>query len=236
MWSLPDINRINKEAEAESFQSKLDHAVRTGKMDGETLQCEWHDHDTPSSCSGKLYHYLWHDIFSSDAKGILTLCEHHDGYYGSPSEGYFTCDACDKVFIENYTWELYYHVGEDGIFCLPCYADQVLSEEERWIPLTDENIEVLSFDKVRKAPHIIGVKMPVPEGIRFVNNVEYDSYTGQGISGGGVEELKQTLRDLQAEGVKRAILILDAAYQFAVSIAVYAPVAGGRYAETEATK
>lgn len=64
--------------------------------------------------------------------------------------------------------------------------------------------------------------MPVPAGIRFVNNVEYDSYDGHCINGGGVEELQETLRQLKDEGEDRAILILDAAYQFAISIAVYA--------------
>jgi hypothetical protein len=221
MWSLPDIKRMN--AEASSQKSKLQKAVRTGKLDGKPLQCEWADHDSPSQCEGELRHYLWHDIFGPDPKGILTLCEHHDGYYGSPSEGYFTCGDCGEVFAENYTWELYYHVGDGDIYCLPCYAAQVIADEERWIPLTDEAIKRISFNDVRKAPHCIGVEMPVPKEIKFVNNVEFDSMDGHCISGGGVEELKDTLRDLQTQGVPRALLILDAAYQFAVSIGVYAP-------------
>jgi hypothetical protein len=46
---------------------------------------------------------------------------------------------------------------------------------------------------------------------------------GHCISGGGLDELKDTLRTLRDEGETKAILILDAAYQFAVSIGVYAP-------------
>ena len=54
----------------------------------------------------------------------------------------------------------------------------------------------------------------------------YDIFSDdpKGISGRGVEEIKQTLRELQSEGATRALLILDAAYQFAVSIGVYAEV------------
>ncbi len=173
-------------------------------------------------------HYLWFDIFSDDPKGVLTLCEQHDGYYGSPSEGYFECESCNRVLIENYTWELYFADTDSGRLCLPCYAQEILQDEDKWIPLTDERIDRLTFDQIRKAPHCIGVKMPVPKQIRFVNNVEFDSSTGQCISGGGVEELKETLRQLKEEGETRAILILDAAWQFAVSVAMYAPAKFGR--------
>jgi hypothetical protein len=232
MWSLPDISRMN--AEAATQQDKFKLACETGELDGEKLECEWHGHDDPSQCEGELRHYLWFDIFSDDPKGIVTLCEHHDGYYGSPSEGYFECDGCNRVFAENYTWELYYAIHEGSQLCLPCFAYEVLRDEERWIPLTDERIDALTFNHVRKAPHCIGVRMPVPKEIRFVNNVEFDSMDGHCISGGGLDELKETLRTLQEEGETKAILILDAAYQFAVSIGVYAPThEPGEMAEPE---
>jgi len=230
MWSLPDINRMN--SEASSQKRKLERAAKTGILDREKLTCEWQGHDELSRCSGELRHYLWYDIFSDDPKGILTLCEHHDGYYGSPSEGYFDCAGCNRVMIENYTWEYYRHITEDGeTLCLPCFAHEVLADDDRWTQLADEKIDGLTFEHVRKAPHCIGVRMPIPKAIRFVNNVEFDSSTGQCISGGGIDELKETLRQLKNEGSSRAILILDAAYQFAVSIAVYAPVEGGRFAK-----
>jgi hypothetical protein len=124
--------------------------------------------------------------------------------------------------VENYTWELYYVIHEGSQLCLPCYAQEVLNDAGHWIPLTDERIESLTFNDVRKTPHCIGVEMPVPREIRFVNNMEFDSSTGHCISGGGLEELKETLRQLHDEGETRAILILDAAYQFAVSVGVYA--------------
>lgn len=230
MWSLPDIQRMN--SEAATNRKRLERACRTGILDRKKLVCEWANHD--GKCEGELRHYLWYDIFSDDPKGILTLCERHDGYYGSPSEGYFECEACNRVFVENYTWEIYSAYFHDAQLCLPCYAEQVLSVEENWIRLTDERIESLTFNDVRKAPHCIGVEMPVPKQIRFVNNVEFDSSSGQCISGGGLDELKETLRALRDEGETKAILILDAAYQFAISIGVYAPTHGpNEVAESE---
>lgn len=236
MWSLPDINRMN--AEAVTKQDKLKLACETGEFDGEKLVCEWQDHDDPSRCEGELRHYFWYDIFSDDPKGIVTLCEHHDWYYGRPTEGYFECEGCNKIFTENYTWERYEAVTPDGSsLCLPCYAYEVLHDDDRWIELTDEKIAALTFNKdVKKAPHCIGVKMPIPKGIEFVNNVEFDSTDGHCISGGGVEELKETLLQLKTDGFTRAILIMDAAYQFAVSIAVYAPVKGGEYDQESEAK
>ena len=230
MWSLPTLRQLNAQAESKGYDKKLERACRTGKLDGEKLVCEWADHDDPSCCSGELRHYLHYDIFSDKPKGILTLCEHHDGYYGDPSEGWFTCIDCQRVMIENITWEMYRHDTDDGPICIPCYLQRVMDDDSRWIPLTDDAINAVTEDTLRKAPHCIAVQMPIPvDTIRFVNNVEYDSYSGRGISGGGAEELKDTLRDLQAEGATRALLILDAAYQFAVSIGVYAPIKGGKY-------
>lgn len=225
MWSLPDITRMNSEA----FQQnkKLERAAHTGILDRKRLKCEWEGHYEP--CEGELRHYLWYDIFSDDPKGILTLCEHHDGYYGSPSEGYFICEDCERVMVENYTWEHYdTMVGECTMLCLPCAAARHLAEPDNWIQLTDERIDGIDFEEVRRAKHVIGAEMPVPKGIRFVNNVEFDSMDGHCINGGGVEELQETLRQLKEDGEDRAVLILDAAYQFAVSVAVYAETAEGR--------
>lgn len=194
------------------------------------MHCEWEDHDSPSRCEGELRHYLHFDIFSDQPKGILTLCEYHDGYYGNPTEGYFTCVDCERVHISNITWEVYSVATENGDVCIPCYLKRVLDGEKHWIQLTDEAINAVDFNRVRKAPHCIAVQMPIPPNtIRFVNNVEFDSMDGHCISGSGVEELKDTLHQLKDEGVDRALLILDGAYQFAVSIAVYAPVTSGVY-------
>ena len=214
MWSLPDIQQMN--SEAASQQKQFETMLRTGKDGRKKIKCE-SDDDT---CAGDIHLTPWYDIFSDDIKGITATCEGHD--QGIP-EGFFYCDGCNRTIVENYTWELYYAIHDGSQLCLPCFAYEVLRDEERWTPLTDEAIDALNFNHVRKAPHCIGVSMPVPKEIRFVNNVEFDSSTGHCISGGGVEELKETLRQLKSEGETRAILILDAGYQFAVSVGVYAP-------------
>lgn len=228
MWSLPDIIRMNSEASQE--KEKLERAVRTGILNRKKLTCEWAGHNENHPCEGELRHYLWYDIFSDDPKGILTLCEAHDGYYGRPSEGFFECDDCGRIFTENYTWEMYRADTEDGVFCLPCYAARELSQESNWISLTNEAIDAMTFDDVRKAKHLIGVKMPIPKGIETddQNNVTFDSMDGHGLNG-GVEDFKTMLHRLKDDGHKRAILILDAAYQFAVCVSVYTPAKGGQY-------
>lgn len=232
MWSLPDINRLNSEAYRD--KKRFEDAVKTGRLDGKQLTCEcggW-GADRVKECGGELYHYLWYDIFSDDPKGVLTLCERHDNYFGSPTEGYFTCDDCERVMIENYTWERYSTiVNECEELCLPCAAKRYIAEESNWIELTPENIANITFDQhIRKAPHIIGVRMPVPKEIEFVGNVEFDSSTGGRVRTMmsadttptmGEMEMREALLDAMNKGHKRALLIMDAAYQFAVSIGVY---------------
>jgi hypothetical protein len=234
MWSLPDINRMNNEAAANA--GNLEAAYETGVLEGEKLTCEHED----DNCAGALRHYLWYDIFSDDPKGILTLCERHDGYYGSPAEGYFWCRDCHRVMTENYTWELCYVVSDHGeLLCLPCHAKRELRNLDNWIPLMPEDIARITFKHVRQAKHLIGVRMPVPEDIEeFGEGVTLDSSTGGKVRGfthadndpaDGVEELKAVLLDAMNAGHKRAILILDGAYQFAVSIGVYVPTKSEEY-------
>src|SRR5208282_17026 len=129
-------------------------------------------------CTGALRTYLVFDIFSDDPKSTLTLCERHDGYYGSPSEGYFTCADCGRVMVENYTWELYYHDTPDGRLCLPCAAKRHIEDEDNWLPLTDEDIAVVTFEVIHHARHVLGVEMPVPKEIHLFESVTLDSSTG----------------------------------------------------------
>lgn len=225
MWSLPDITRMN--SEAYQLKKKLERAVQTGVLDRKRLKCEWADHDSPSKCEGDLRCYLWFDIFSDDPKGILTLCEHHDGYYGSPSEGFFECEGCQKVMVENYTWEYYFTDTDAGRLCLPCAAKNHLADPDSWIQLADERIDALTFDDIRKAKHIIGVEMPTPKGIEFVDCVTFDSMDGHGLDG-GVDTIQDYLRALKEQGEDRAVVIMDGAYQFAVRISVYRETAEAR--------
>ena len=222
MWALPSITAMNSEKAAS--QAKFKRAIKSGRMDGKNVPCDSAD----EHCQGKVSAEPYYDIFSNDISGLIAQCEYHRDREGTP-EGYFYCDGCNRTMLENITWELYYVIREGSQLCLPCYAEEILNDDSPWILLTDEAIDGVTFAQVRKAPHCIAVKMPIPEGIEFVNNVEFDSMDGHRTSGGGLDELKQTLRDLKAEGATRAILILDAAYQFAVSIGVYRAVKGGQY-------
>ena len=218
MWSLPDIRRLNKEAVKNS--SKLNKAIETGYLDGIKIKCDWCD--KPAE-----YTYPWYDVFSDVTKGIIGLCEEHDHYYGSPSEGFFICDDCERVFITNYTWELYYTDTEDGDrICLNCAFDRYVKESEHWL----SSLKQLTWERLRKAPHIIPVSGRHWEcDLSFIGNVEFDSLTGEKITGfsststreDGLDDLRK-LVEKAFKGHKKCILILDAAYQFAVSIGVYA--------------
>ena len=196
-------------------------ALKTGKLDGERITCE--HCEKPAT---RLY--LWYDIFSDDPKGIIGLCDEHDYYYGDPAEGYFTCEFCGRVFITNYTWENYYVITEDGrTLCLNCYLDEQLENEENWIRSVDEVTE----NMVRTAPHLIPVSSTYwKKHLEFVGNVEFDNLTGGKITGlstsstmqDGIDDLKEIVKEALKIAPK-CMLILDAAYQFAVSIGVYIP-------------
>lgn len=87
---------------------------------------------------------------------------------------------------------------------MPCAAARYFAEEDNWIELTDENIAAVDFERARKAKHVIGA--------------EFDSMDGHQISGSKIKEILEQARE---DGYSKALLILDAAYQFAVSIGVY---------------
>jgi hypothetical protein len=214
MFSLPAIKEMNERA-SKSAKSLL-KAVKTKKLGKTSLTCEHSDH----GCQGELRVYPWYDIFSADPKGVITLCEKHDGYYGSPDEGYFECGDCGKVYIENYTWENYYNDDEDGRICLNCYAKRVLADEGHPAWCKTDGSEEITFERIRLAPHIIAVQGPT-HGLEFLGNTEFDSMSGECISGGGESEIENLLKEAAAKGYGRALLVLDAAYQFAVLIGVY---------------
>ena len=217
MWSLPDIRRLNEEAVKNV--SKLNKAIETGYLDGIKIKCDW--------CDKTAEHiYPWYDVFSDVTKGIIGLCEEHDHYYGNPSEGFFICDDCERVFITNYTWELYYTDTEDGErICLNCAFDRYIKEKENWII----SLKEVNWERVIRSHHIIAVAGKHWEDyLIFVGNVEFDSLTGEKITGfsststrkDGLNDLRELIKKALSEH-KKCILIMDAAYQFAVSIGVY---------------
>ena len=227
MWSLPDIHRLNEEAS---------RAAKVNFKKTEKQLCRGQACD----CGQKAVHALpYYDVFSDDVKGYVYQCEkcYQNGY----PEGYFYCDRCGRDFIENYTWENYFHDDSETCerLCLNCYFDAEVEEESNWV--TD--VSQVNWSRVRASKHLIPVEGEHwKKKLLFIGNVELDSMSGAKITGfssaSSVEDGLQELRDL----VKRAltwnamkivlkgekeqpkcIIILDGAYQFAVSLGVYIP-------------
>ena len=203
--------------------------------------CGWDGKEQPAT-----YGYLWFDIYSDDPKGVIQLCEDHNGYTGSPCEGYFTCDDCYRVLVENHSWELFYViVNECEQLCLPCALKRYLNDDSNWIRtdavtsvVLDPNADEL-FDpdsgvlNLARAPHLIGVRMPVPASITFIESLEFDSCTGQMLAttsstfglGVGESAAMRVITDLAEQGHEKFFVILDAAYQWSTSIGVYVDAA-----------
>jgi hypothetical protein len=117
MWAPPNIKRLNEEAakDAEATEALAETPEKV-----ECLYC-----DQPATEAWPYY-----DIFSEDPKGVVGLCEEH-AQDGTP-EGYFWCDGCGRLMIENYTWETYYVHTDDGAYCLRCYAEAEIENPENW--------------------------------------------------------------------------------------------------------
>jgi len=222
MWSLPDIRRINSDAQAK--RKKLERAAGTGVLNCRRLKCNYGE-----NCEGRLSHYLWFDVFSDDPKGIITQCEYHRDRDGTP-EGYFWCDRCRRLMVESYTWERYDTVIDGKRLCLLCAAQRYIEDEDNWLPLTDEDIAVVTFQVIRRARHVLGVGMRVPTQILLFNSLTLENSTGGLVRGfssadptpaAAIESIQQILRNARDAGHTRALLIIDGAYQFAVSVGVY---------------
>jgi hypothetical protein len=132
--------------------------------------------------------------------------------------------------VTHYTWELYYRDTEEGRVCLTCAARRHFGNPDNLVsvsqiqavtlrpdggsPLFDEATGELN---ISRAPHVLAVRQPVPDGVEFVENWEFDSLSGRQISGGDM------LAELKGVG-GGVFIVCDAVYQFAVSIAAYRPV------------
>lgn len=213
MWSLPDINGMNKRAAASA--KAIARAAKTGKLNGKALACEhW---QAPGKCDGNVTGEPYYDIFSDDPKGLVSLCKHHREDYSDTPEGYFKCDECNRLMVENYTWEYYRAVVNGDTLCLNCARTRYLKNNLNWIVLKGPLSQV-PFDTIRRSPHLIAVGQGCPPELEFIGNAEFDSTSGSQISG---DDIRSMLSEAKGNGHHRAILILDAAYQFAVSIGVY---------------
>jgi len=135
--------------------------------------------------------------------------------------------------VDHYAWERYQVVIGDTVLCLKCAAKQYFSDPKNWIdPKLVKSVVVEPYDprkngtntplfsprtgvlNVARSPHVLGVKQPLPRGIAFVENAEFDRMEGHQISGrsllGVIRELNQPFAP-----------VLDAGWQFAVSIGIY---------------
>jgi len=213
MWSLPDIHRLNEDAAKQAAKD----AKKTPKQILRGQTC--------GHCEEKAtVYYDVYDIFSDDPKDRIFLCYEHDGYYGSPDEGYFTCDDCGRVFFENYTWELYVHRTNEGeTLCLNCHFDREIDREENWHKGVDE----VSEDMLFSAKHLIPVEgTHWQKHLELVDSITVDSSNGGLVTGfsssssveDSIFELKRIVKVLKG---KKYMLILDGAYQFATRIGVY---------------
>lgn len=204
MWALPNIAKLNARAETPDAQAEIKRLV----ANPEEVTCE--SCEEPSYVAEEYY-----DIFSDVPKGVVGSCEEHDS--GGP-EGYFRCETDGKLYIENYTWERY----ESGGDCLNCVRKRVLADPDEWTSTAKASREAVTFDDIRQAKHLLAVGQEVPDNLIFLGNAEFDSMSGEGIYGSdGTGKIRELLAMAARLKAKRAILILDAGYQFAVSVGVY---------------
>jgi hypothetical protein len=214
MWSLPDINALN--ARAKSCATAYDRESNPPKK---------HKHACDHCGKRAVHHRKYYDIFSDDAKGVLHLCDQHEDY----QEGYFTCDCCGRFMVENHTWE-YYRVsdGNGGVECLTCAAKNYFADPAsaidpklvRAVVLEPDSVPQLLFNpktgvlNLAKVRHVLGVKQPAPKGIEFVENFENANEQGTFDNAAILACIKDQDRPVY--------VVLDAAYQFSVSIGIYA--------------
>lgn len=211
MWSLPEIRILNAHARS-----------CAGAYHTEANPPPQHQHKCECCGDKAEVHEKYFDIFSDDAKGVRHLCECCDDT-GHGEEGYFRCDCCERLMVENYTWELY-RVELDGqTLCLTCAAETYFGNTKKLIhPAKVKQVVVergrplfrAGVLNLAAAPHVLGVEQPLPEGIKFVENFEFDSHDGHQISGGNA---LATIRELR----QPFFVALDAGWQFAISVGLY---------------
>jgi len=192
---------------------------------------------TCDSCDSKKVKELipYFDSFGEAAvrqipKGYIAVCQKcYDS--GRWQEGYFDCDACNRTFVGNYTWECYHVDTDDGRLCLECAFNRALDSDdpsenpwvyqtdidrlEKWIKAgkTDE-----AFDWIRnKVRHLIAVETTYWEDrLIFQANVTLDSYTGGTVRGfseadsgpaAGLREINDHLKKVLVNTTVRDFLV-----------------------------
>ena len=212
MWSLPEINRLNANAAANAKKLRREAA---GKR---KPNCEIHGCTCRASQST-----LWYDIFSDDPKGVIHTCVEHTA---EDDPELFRCENCERVMLDHYTHERYRVELHGDVLCLKCAADRYFDIPRHWIEPQNVKRVVLKPGEgelfnttmgvlnIAHCPHVLGVKQPLPAGIELYDNAEFDSCDGRQISG-------YSLLDIVRRLDQPFCPVLDATYQFAVSVGIY---------------
>ena len=178
---------------------------------------------------------LWYDIFSDSPKGLIHTCSHHS-FEDDPD--LFRCDNCERIMVDHYTWERYKVELNGDQLCLHCAAKRFFNHPRNWVdPLKVTAVvfgeQDMLFDQndgqldISHCPHVLAVEQPIPVGIKFFANAEFDGCHGHQISG---ENLLDVIKGLD----QPFSAMLDAAYQFAVSIGIYVRVSEQRQPQKQA--
>jgi hypothetical protein len=214
MWSLPNIAAMNARAAAQA--SKLRRAMRRGP--GKRQVCDVY------GCGGKAFESVpWFDVFSDDPKGLIHVCTAHSA---EDVEEFFVCEGCQRVMIDHITWERYAVQIGNRTLCLKCAAEEYFADPANWIE--PKLVKEVGFDRngaplfntekgflnLARCRHVLGVEQKPPAGIIFVDNFEVDSTDLHQISG---DHPRDIVRQLEAP----FCAVLDAGWQFAVSIGFY---------------
>jgi len=203
MWSLPDIRALNAKAAAEAA---------TERPKGWE---PWHDQACEYCAEPATHSEEYWDVFGEDPKGYVHTCDLHYEEHGGAHEGHFWCEACGRMHVDHYTWERYRHATDEGeILCLRCWFGRVVGDDEQWLT----EARTIDLDYLRHRPHAIAVGSDYwRDDLDFVANAEFDNMNGHQISG-------DDLTGIVAKAVKehgRCLVLMDAAWQFAVSFGVY---------------
>lgn len=212
MWSLPDLDAINK------------NALHTDEEARKALAAEHEcDHcNKPATHVELVYH-----IFGDDPTGVMATCDEHESWN---DEHYFYCARCERWHVRNYTWELYCHTNEYGEeVCLNCHREVYLEYENHWV----DPAEALQwtadkiYEAVKAAPHLFAVgQKPENHELVEVGGVLIDSMDGTEAYGpDSIDNVKgkfkQLVEQVVEKGAPRFLFVLDGAYQFCCNISVY---------------
>lgn len=178
MFSLPNIKSLHDRAVKERAETEKKH----------TFTCDCCGNEfKPKKCREEGREYMieeWHDSLSEGTKGILHVCPDCYENNGTP-EGFFECNHCGKLHIENYSWERYETIIDDEPCCLPCAAKIHLAEgSDAWMKTRKEIMRRTASPEAAQdmVKHLsaIGSEYGLPEGCKSFRDTE--EYEAEGLN------------------------------------------------------